>query len=85
MRRQKNIRYNFESTPLRKKRLIQPGFWIGILTLAALLGFTINPWFQSESVAYAAGAGLKLDISGGVYEIGKPNGRVVVLFFSFPG
>ena len=74
-----------ESHNLRKKRFIKPGFWIGILTLAALMGFMTNRWYQDESLLNAAVPSLSLETTDGVYEIGKSEGRMLVLFFSFPG
>lgn len=85
MSRQKNHRYTHESTDPRKMRFLKPGFWIGLWTLVALMGLMANPWFQGESLLYAAVPSLKLETSDGVFEIGKPGGKILVLFFSFPG
>lgn len=79
------IKYIHDSSIPRKKRLFKPGFWMGIIMLAGLMGLTANPWFQGESLLHAAVPSLKLETTGGFYEIGKSKGRVIVLFFSFPG
>ena len=74
-----------DSSNPRKKRLLKPGFLLGLITLAVLLGFNITPWLQGESTLYAAVPALKLETTDGFYDLEKSKGRVIVLFFSFPG
>lgn len=85
MKQENNGKNPHDSSNPRKKRLVKPGFLLGLITLAVLLGFNITPWFQDESTLYAAVPALKLETTDGFYEIGKTKGRVIVLFFSFPG
>ena len=80
-----NNHHKTNSPIYRKQRTSRPVFWIGIMLLAAMMGFMTNRWIQSESLLYAAVPSLSLETSDGSYEIGKSRGKVLVMFFSFPG
>lgn len=84
-----NKKHTHEISNHRKNRFVPPGWITGfipvILMLSMLMGVTAVTSVQGESLLHAAVPSLKLDTADGVYEIGKPKGRMVVLFFSFPG
>ena len=80
-----NNRHLRESSRQRGKRFGKPLFWIGIVMLAAAMGLMSNRWMQGESLLYAAVPPLQLETSGGFYELGQTSGKVLILFFSFPG
>ncbi len=85
MRQQIINHHKTESPIYRQQRSNKPLFWIGIMILAAAMGLMTNRWILGESLLYAAVPPLKLETSDGFYEIGKSRGKVLIMFFSFPG
>ena len=85
MRQQLNNHHKTESPNYRKQRTNMLLLWIGIMMLAAMMGLMTNRWMLGESLLYAAVPPLKLETSDGFYEIGKSEGKLLIMFFSFPG